>query len=126
MERKYLIDSNPVIDFFNGKLTAGGKNFIAAIEPAISVITHIELLSNKNIPSDEWMQLQAFIQIAAIYQLDNPVVEQTIILRQQHKIKTPDAIIAATALLHGFTLISRNLFDFKNIPGLNVIDPYTL
>ncbi len=47
MEQQYLIDTNPVIDFFNGKLTEGGKNFIAAIDPAISVITHIELLSNK-------------------------------------------------------------------------------
>lgn len=72
------------------------------------------------------MQLMDFIQIATIYQLDNAIVEQTIILRQQHKIKTPDAIIAATALIHGFTLIIRNLFDFKNIPELNVIDPYTL
>ncbi len=126
MEQKYLIDSNPVIDFFNGKLTAGGKNFIAAIDPVVSVITHIELLNNKNIPWDEWVQLLDFIQIATICQLDNAIVEQTIILRQQHKIKTPDAIIAATALIHGFTLISRNLFDFKNIPELNVIDPYTL
>ncbi len=51
MEQKYLIDSNPIIDFFNGKLTVKGKNFITAIDPAISVITYIELLSNKNIPS---------------------------------------------------------------------------
>ena len=57
MEQKYLIDSNPVIDFFNGKLTAGGKNFIAAIDPVVSVITHTELLDNKNIPWDEWVQL---------------------------------------------------------------------
>jgi predicted nucleic acid-binding protein len=126
MERKYLIDSNPVIDFFNGKLTEAGKNLIVAIDPAISVITHIELLSNKNIPLKEWEQIQAFIQVATVYQLDDPVVEQTIILRQQHKIKTPDAVIAATALIYDFTLITRNLFDFKNIPGLNVIDPHTL
>lgn len=76
MEQKYLIDSNPVIDFFSGKLTVEGKNFIAAIDPVISVITHIELLSNKNIPSYEWAEIQAFIEIATIYQLDNPVVEQ--------------------------------------------------
>lgn len=126
MEQQYLIDSNPLIDFFNSKLNERGQNFIAAIDPFISVITKIELLGNKNIPSQEWEQLQAFMKIATIYTLDNNTVEQTIVLRQQHKIKIPDAIIAATALLHEFTLISRNLSDFKNIPGLKVIDPYTL
>lgn len=114
-----------VIDFFNGKLNEQGRNFIAAIDPLISVITKIELLSNKNIPSREWEHLQAFIQIATIYTLSDEVAEQTILLRQQHKIKVPDAIIAATALLHRFTLIRRNLSDFKSIPGLHVINPYT-
>lgn len=126
MVEQYLMDTNPVIDFFNGKLSEKGKKFIAAIEPAISVITHIELLSNKNIPPKEWEQIQDFIQVAVIYALESKIVEQTIILRQNHKLKTPDAIIAATALTHSLTLISRNLTDFKNIPGLVVIDPHTL
>ena len=78
MVEPYLIDINPVIDFFNGKLSAKGKEFIAAIEPSISVITHIELLSNKNIPEKEWYQLQEFIQLAVIYGLESKVVEQTI------------------------------------------------
>lgn len=120
------MDTNPVIDFFNGKLSENGKNFIASIEPAISVITHIELLSNKNIPQKEWEQLQDFIQVAAIYALESKIVEQTVLLRQNHKLKTPDAIIAATALTNNLTLISRNLPDFKNITGLTVIDPHTL
>jgi predicted nucleic acid-binding protein len=126
MVNQYLIDTNPVIDFFNGKLSAEGKKLIAAIEPAISVITHIELLSNKNIPSKEWQQIHDFIQIAVIYALESQIVEQTIILRQNYKIKTPDAIIAATAIVYGFTLISRNVADFKNISALRAIDPYTI
>jgi hypothetical protein len=40
--------------------------------------------------------------------------------------KTPDAIIAATAIVHGLTLLSRNLKDFTSIQGLMVIDPHTL
>lgn len=61
-----------------------------------------------------------------ILELAEPVVNQTIALRNQHKIKLPDAIIAATALVHGFELVSRNTSDFKNITGLTVIDPHTL
>jgi predicted nucleic acid-binding protein len=58
------------------------------------------------------------------YQLNDIVISKTILLRQQHKIKTPDAIIAATALIHNLTLVSRNTVDFKSISGLKVINPY--
>lgn len=120
------MDTNAVIDFFNGRLPAKGKQFMAGQQPAICVITHIELLSNKNIPPAEWQQIQGFISIALIYPLESQVVHQTIALRQQHKLKTPDAIIAATALVHNLALITRNLADFKNVSELTVIDPYTL
>lgn len=65
MVELYLLDTNPIIDFFNGRLSEEGKNFITGIEPAISVISHIELFSNKNIPAEELKQLLDFIQIAA-------------------------------------------------------------
>lgn len=126
MVELYLLDTNPVIDFFNGRLPVTGKNFITGIEPAISVISNIELLSNKNIPTEELKQLLDFIQIAVIYDLKKEIVEQTIMLRQNFKIKTPDAIIAATALIHNRKLITRNKSDFKDITGLVVIDPYNL
>ena len=50
---------------------------------------------------------------------------ETIALRKIQKIKLPDAIIAATALVHNLTIISRNTSDFKNITGLTCLDPYT-
>ena len=40
--------------------------------------------------------------------------------------KLPDAVIAATALQNGLVLVSRNTKDYKNIQGLEVIDPYGL
>ncbi len=46
--------------------------------------------------------------------------------RQYHKMKTPDAINAATALIHGLTLISRNVSDFKQISQLQVFNPFEL
>jgi len=42
------------------------------------------------------------------------------------KIKLPDAVIAATALVHGLELISRNESDFKKIPGLAVVNPFAI
>jgi len=44
-------------------------------------------------------------------------------IRRNKKVKTPDAIIAATALAHGFTLITNNEKDFNNINGLKIVNP---
>jgi len=33
-----------------------------------------------------------------------------------------DLLIAATALLHGFTLVTHNVQDFKHVPGLTIMD----
>ena len=44
------------------------------------------------------------------------------------KIDTGDTawMLAATALVHNLIVISRNVSDFKNITGLEVIDPHSL
>ncbi len=36
----------------------------------------------------------------------------------------PDAIIAATALAQGLTLITNNEKDFNNIKGLKIVNPF--
>jgi len=35
-----------------------------------------------------------------------------------------DAIIAATALVHDLSLVTRNKEDFKDVPGLRVVNPF--
>jgi predicted nucleic acid-binding protein len=124
----YLLDTNTVIDFFNAKLTDAGKLFLLGIdEPKISVITRIELFSCAKIPTDERLRLEEFVKQTKVYDtLNIDIINQTILIRQTHKTKLPDAIIAATALVYGLTIISRNIKDFQNIDGLKVIDLYTL
>ena len=33
-----------------------------------------------------------------------------------------DLLIAATALIHGYNLVTHNISDFQHVPGLNVLD----
>ena len=54
------------------------------------------------------------------------IATQTIALRIQHKIKTPDAIIAATALVYDLELITRNVSDFQAVQGLKLVNPHDL
>ena len=125
MGKKYLTDSNAVIDFCNGKLPLEGRNLLFTIEqPIISIITHIEVMGFAAIKKDEEKQLKDFISIARIIPLDLQESLKTIELRQQFRIKLPDAVIAATALVYDLTLITRNAADFKNIAGIKLINPW--
>ncbi len=44
--------------------------------------------------------------------------------REGRPLPTIDSLLAATALAHGLTLVTRNLRDFQ-FPGLEVIDPWS-
>lgn len=121
MEPKYLIDTNIIIYYSENKLPTQIKSFIAGIidnEPYISVVNKIELLVFSSVSKE----IIEFTETANIIGLTDDVVSQTIALRKQYKTKLPDAIIATTAITHNFTLVTRNMSDFKNIDSLLIAD----
>ncbi|EKR62740.1 PIN domain protein [Leptospira weilii str. 2006001853] len=124
MELKFLLDTNVVIDHLANELPEPAANFIDNLLPAVSIISKIELLGWHKASKEDIEQIQYFVSLAHVFPLDESVERETIRLRQILKIKTPDAIIAATALVHDLTLVSRNVQDFQSIPNLNVIDPW--
>jgi predicted nucleic acid-binding protein len=91
----------------------------------LSVITKIEVLGF-NAPGNFSNLLSSFIDDSTVLDLTENVVNATIEIRKKHKIKLPDAIIAATALVYGLVLITRNVVDFKNIDNMNIINPHSL
>jgi len=59
-----------------------------------------------------------------VIELDREIVEKAIQIRQQNKIKLPDAIILATAIINNFELITANVNDFSNIQhDIEIINP---
>ena len=125
MGADFLIDTNAGIDFLNGKLppasTAWLEQALDAQRLAMSVVVRIELLSWQG-PAAEMQALEDFIAATEVLPLDELVTQRTIRLRQQHRVKLPDAIIAATALAHGLPLLTRNGKDFQALSGLAVVD----
>ena len=126
MGKKYFLDSNVIIDYLAGKLPPDGIKKVSEIVdqiPNISVISQIEVLRFNDTPENE-ATLERFINASVIYPLSSNVVKRTIELCKQNKIKLPDAIIAATALTKGFTLVTRNIIDFKKVPKLDLLNPF--
>ena len=126
MEQGFLMDSNVVIDYFGNNLTGNTVSFIDNLPAVISVITRIEILGWYNATPEQLSKLQNFVQQSLVYPLTETIIQKTILLRQAHRIKLPDAIVAATALTKNKTLVTRNVNDFKNIPGLDLLNPWDL
>jgi predicted nucleic acid-binding protein len=124
MEKKYLMDTNAVIDYLDNKLPDNIANLIDRINIQISVITRMELLSWHKATGKQIKVLQEFINGSNVISLEEIIILKTIELRKQYKIKLPDAIIAAMALASQMDLISHNVSDFIKIPGLKVIDSW--
>ena len=123
----FVIDSNAVIDYLSGEIPQNGMAFLNTVindTPVISVMTEIEILGFNNPPEIEYL-LNQFIGDSLVVNLDDAVIKTTIEIRKKHKVKTPDALIAATAMVLDYTLITRNVSDFKKL-GVKVIDPWLI
>jgi predicted nucleic acid-binding protein len=93
--------------------------------PVLSVITQIELLCwNTNETTEQ--KVECFIADSIIMDITPDVIKNCVNIRKGRKIKTPDAIIAATALTNKLTLITNNEMDFNWIPDLKIKNPYHL
>ena len=89
---------------------------------SISVITKTEVLSYP-FQKDEEFLIQQFLSQIELIHLSDEIIDATIKLRRQRKIKTPDAIIAATAQISKMCVCTRNIRDFKNIE-VDYINPF--
>ena len=113
----YLIDTNIVIYYFNGLTDDETLHVRFAESFNVSIITKIEFLGWGKFSEDRKLHAQAreFMRYARIIGLTETIAEQAISLRQQFKSKTPDAIIAATALVNGLAVITNNTQDFTRL-----------
>ncbi len=127
MAKRYLIDSNAAVDFLGGKLPERGKQLMLKIRPEISIITSIEILSKEEMSIPELQKYKAFINSSIVYtEISEEIADQTINIRKKYGLKTPDAIIAATAIVHKLVLISRNERDFGGVHQLVLINPWQI
>jgi len=123
------LDTNVLIDFLDGiqsteKLFTSIKN--GKINSNISTLVECELFSTKKIDELEKYKesVDRLLFLFDIISIDRIIAKKAGELRRKYKIKTPDAIIAATAILtKNKILITNNKKDFIKIKGINVFLP---
>jgi predicted nucleic acid-binding protein len=121
--RKLLLDSNIVI--YLAKKQLQPEAFLKADDMLfISDITFMETLGYAFVDTIENQETQNLISILLRTPIDETIVQKVIAVRQNYKMKLPDAIIAATALVHDCILVTRNISDFSGLPGLTVLNPF--
>lgn len=101
-------------------------NYFLDDECYLSIIVQMETLGFNFKDKNEEVAMEIFIDNATILDLNELIVKRTIAIRKNKKIDLPDAIIAATAIVYNFTLITQNTKDFAKIDGLKTINPHNL
>ncbi len=117
-----IIDSNIII---YSALPAYGviRKLLEKESPVVSAISRVEVLGYHQLWEPSRSILESFFAAAQVLPVTDQVIDEAVRLRQLKRMKLGDSIIAATALVFGHSLATRNLADFRNIDGLTVIDP---
>lgn len=101
----YLLDTNSIIYHLKGclcnPLPTDGQYFV-------SVISELELLTYPDITPQEEASAKQFLQRLTVMDLSPEIKTATITLRRQHRLKLPDAIIAATAITLNAILLTND------------------
>jgi len=123
---EYLIDTNILIYHTKGSKSVSNfiRDIIAKQGFNLSILTKIEFLGWDKHSPEGFQKCRRLIELANVYVVDDDIAEQAIELKRQSKIKLADAVIAATAIVNNFKLVTRNMDDYKAVKGLEVFNPF--
>jgi predicted nucleic acid-binding protein len=112
-----ILDTNIILYLFGGDRTL--LTFLEDKEMYLSFITELEVLGYHSYSIEKRKEAKEFLKQCHIIDINEDIKQKTIQIRQQNKIKLPDAIIAATAMCLDYPLITADK-ALKNIKGLDI------
>lgn len=128
---KYLIDTDWVIDHLAGDPVA--VNLLNILVPdgiAISVLTYSEVyvgIFRSPNPKQSEIGFRIFLQSASVLPVTKVVARQNALIRtdllrrgKSVRRRAFDLVIAATAIRHQLSLVTRNKVDYQDILGLTL------
>jgi len=135
----YLLDTNVISELRKGnKADSRVKEWAGGISSShlfISAITVLELeqgvLLKERKDSKQGAVLRAWLTSHVLPTFSDRVLPVDIAVAQRcAKLHVPDprserdALIGAAALVHGMTLVTRNLQDFDHMEGIELLNPW--
>jgi len=136
----YLLDTNVVSELRKAKAGKADRNVVAwaktvsAGDLFISAITVLELETGvlaiehrdttQGTPLRAWMEGHVLPAFAGrILPVDTAIAQRCALLHVPNRCAERDALIAATALVHGMTVVTRNTADFE-ATGAPLLNPW--
>ena len=136
----FLLDTNVVSELRKARAGKADKNVVAWAASAsagtmfVSAITIQELeigvlLAERRDPSQgavlrRWLEMQVLPAFAErVLPVDTAVARRSAALHVPDPRSVRDSLIAATALVHGMPVVTRNVPDFAPM-GVEIIDPW--
>ena len=110
-ENHFVLDTNAVIVLAAGDnvIPSALENELKAANLFMSVISEIELFSKPKLLANEEENLRAFLaERMIVIDLTDDVKRETIALRRSVKLKLPDCIVAATAIVLDSVLLTAD------------------
>jgi len=92
-------------------------------ELACSEIVRLEVMGFSGFKDRDRRKIKKFFEDLIIFPINRKIIDMAITIRQQRAIKSPDSIIAATALVTDQKLWTSNVKDFAWIKNLNWHNP---
>ena len=115
---KYLLDTNSVIYALKqGYVFPDGEYFI-------SIITEIELLSFPSLTDKDVENIRCALTNFKIIELTSIVKTETIKIRKKTKLKLPDSIIVATAIINEAILVTsdKKILNLTQVASKELFD----
>jgi len=120
---RYVLDTNAIVALLQGNI-----QLIELLKDAdwlgVSVISQIEFLVFPGLTQDDRQIFEQFLQrveVLGLVAIDAVLIEKIIKIRQQHRLKLPDAVIAAMAIQNSANLVTADR-EFAKVTSLTVIN----
>jgi len=122
-----LLDTNVAIHLRDVESTVIARVAAMAEAPATALMTWVELengiVTDPAKAADRRITTDALLRTLAVLPFDADVVHsygRIVAARGFSRVRIIDRLIAATAIVHGLTLVTMNAADFRDIPGLTL------
>lgn len=120
---RYVLDTNAIVALLQGNI-----QLVELLKDAdwigVSVISKIEFLVFPGLTQDDRQIFEQFLQrveVLGLGAIDAVLIDKIIEIRQQHRLKLPDAVIAAMVIQNSASLVTADR-EFAKVTILTVIN----